>query len=445
MVQNQALGGIQMYIGQIGSNTWFKNSWLNGTGFSSNHTDLVHSLSKGQNARQSKATNRDRLELSHSYPQLSNRLQILETPEATQVESNLNLAADLRPASENEQYTEEDALMNQYMKQYRLDFIKIGDSFELDPSQPIKLMTEGQVSQESLDAFRTQLEKNGLGDDIDWRGVQEDFLHMDIRFDNAKRFETKVDYLASRYAVLKDRIQTQYTGEKLEQEMQTLDTLYTQAKEELANSYSENIGGFYEGMGQSGIAEGMKESVLSAIDNRANEYTSYLTENDIYADMTDPSKQWLKQDDGYMAAKLRETITVSSMDTPATQTSGQHTLYNANDLSFAASYAKELSEQIDKPTWDTYEINSSDADLGKYLAQQYQSLTDKLQYAGISNQLSDQLKDSFEPFMDQFLNALDAKIGQNWERVAKKPWQSGLIRTQPINREEVYRAFRMFQ
>ena len=134
--------------------------------------------------------------------------------------------------------------MKQYMKQYRLDFIKDGDSFILDTSKPVKLMPESQVSQESLDAFRAQLEADGLGDEIDWRGVQEDLIHMDIRFDNAESFETKTNYLASRYAVLKDRIQTRYTGEKLEQEMLTLDTLYTRAKEEMADSYADNIGGF---------------------------------------------------------------------------------------------------------------------------------------------------------------------------------------------------------
>ena len=443
MVQNQALGGIQMYIGQIGSNTWFKNSWLNGTGFSSNHTDLVHSLSKGQNARQSKATNRDRLELSHSYPQLSNRLQILETPEATQVESNLNLAADLHPASEKEQYTEEDALMNQYMKQYRLDFIKIGDSFELDPSQPIKLMTEGQVSQESLDAFRAQLEENGLGEEIDWRGVQEDFLNMDLRFDNAQRFETKVDYLASRYAVLKDRIQTQYTGDKLEQEMQTLDDLYTKAKEELADSYGANIGGFYEELGQAGASGDMRESVLAAIDGKAEQYSAYLAENDIYADITDPSKQWLKQDDAYMAAKLRESAAASLVESSSVQTANDSAPYSADDLAFAASYAKDLSNQLKKPEWDTYETKESDTDLGIYLAQQYQSLTEHLEKAGISTQLSDLLKNSFEPFIGKYLDALDAKIDHNRDRVAQNPWQAGLIRTEYVNREDVYLAFSM--
>ena len=433
-----------MYIGQFGANPWLKSAWLNNISGKQNNSAISSALSQVQVRNQTKAADRDRVELSGSYAYLPNRLQVLETPEATQVESNLNQAAELRPASEKE-YTEEDALMNQYMKQYRLDFIKVGDSYELDTSKPVKLMLESQVSQESLDAFRAELEKNGLGDEIDWRGVQEDFARMDIRFDNAQSFGTKVDYLASRYAVLKDRIQTQYTGEKLEQEMQKLDDLYTKAKEDMADSYAKNIGGFYEEMGQSGAAEDMRNSVLEAVDSKADEYTKYLEENDIYADITDPSKQWLKQDDGYMAARLRESVAASSVEKPTTQAVSGQAPYSEDDLAFAAVYAKGLSNQIKKPEWDTYEIKGSDADLGKYLAQQYQSLSDTMEDAGISDRLSDLLKDAFEPFMDKFLDALDAKIDHNRERVANKPWQAGLIRTEYINREQVYRAFAMFR
>ena len=432
-----------MYIGQISANPWLNSTWLENIGCKPGGTDLSAARLQGQVWAQSNSANRDRVELSGTC--LPNRLQVLEAPEATPINARLDPASELRPASEREHYTEEDALMNQYMKQYRLDFIQIGDSFELDPSKPVRLMTEDQVSQESLDAFRAQLEANGLGEEIDWRGVQEDFLNMDIRFDNAQRFETKVDYLASRYAVLKDRIQTQYTGEKLEQEMQTLDQLYTKAKEELATSYADNIGGFYEGMGQSGVSGDMRESVLAAIDSKADAYSAYLAEHDIYADITDPGKQWLKQDDGYMAAKLREHAAAPSAGTPAAPAASNPAPYSTDDLAFAAVYAKALSEQIKKPEWDTYAIQNSDADLGKYLAQQYQSLTDGMEHAGISDQLSALLKDSFKPFMDQFLDALDAKIDHNRERVANKPWQAGLIRTAHINRDEVYRAFAKFQ
>lgn len=429
-----------MYIGQMGTNPWLKTSWLSKMGCqqSSPAISAVHS----QAQTRTNAANRDRVELSGAYSYLPNRLQVLETPEATPVNAKLDLAADLRPASEKA-YTEEDALMNQYMKQYRLDFVKIGDSFGLDPSKPVKLMTEGQVSQASLDAFRAQLEENGLGDEIDWRGVQEDFARMDIRFDNAESFETKVDYLTSRYAVLKDRIQTQYTGEEQKQEMQTLDGLYTKAKEAMADSYAANIGGFYEELGQAGTSEDMRESVLTAIDSKADEYSAYLAENDIYAEITDPSKQWLKQDDGYMAARLRESASGSTVDAPTAQAASNPAPYSTDDLSFAAVYAKGLSQQIKKPEWDTYEVKDSDADLGQYLAQQYQSLTGAMEDAGVSDRLSALLKDSFEPFLNEFLDALDANIDHNRERVAQKPWQAGLIRTEYINREEVYRVFSM--
>lgn len=432
-----------MYIGDIGKNSWLKNTWFQNATQKNNGIDLSNTLLQTKARTQSNTTNIDCVEISNTYQRFSNRLQILETPEATQAESNLNQAAELRPASEKEEYTEEDALLKQYMKQYRLDFVKDGDNWVLDSSKPVKLMLESQVSQESLDDFRTKLENNGLGDEIDWRGVQEDFIHMDIRFDNAESFETKADYLASRYAVLKDRIQNQYTDEKFEQEMQKLDTLYTKAKEEMANSYAENIGGFYEDLGQSGAVEDMRESVLATIDNKADKYTAYLEKNDIYAEITEPSKQWLKQDDGYMAAKLRESVAASSIDKESTQTIREQVPYSEDDLSFAATYAKNLSEQIKKPDWDTYETTQSDSDLGKYPAEQYQSFTNDMQQAGISNQMSDLLKDSFQPFIDKFLDALDKKIDHNRERVAEKSWLTGFIRTKYINQAEVYQAFAM--
>lgn len=433
-----------MYIGQMGTNPWFKTSWLNSAGFQQVAKNMSNMIPKEQPVQQTKPVKTDRLELSSSYLRFPNRMKILEVPEATPVNATLTQTDELLPASEKA-YTEEDALMNQYMKQYRLSFVKEGDSYVLDTSQPVKLMIESQVSQESLDAFRAELEANGLGDEIDWRGVQEDFASIDIRFDNAERLETKMDYLASRYAVLKDRIQSQYTGEKLEQEMQKLDGLYTKAKEDMADSYVKNIGGFYEEMGQSGVSEAMRESVLAAIDSKVDAYSAHLVGNDIYADITDPSKQWLKQDDGYMAAKLRESVAASSVERSAAHTTSDVAPYSVEDLSFAAIAAKRLSDQIEDPEWEVMEPTDSDADLGKYLAQQYQSLTDMMKEAGISDSMSQVVQNSFEPFINKFLDALDAKIDYNRQRLTEKSWLAGFIRTEYINREEVWQAFEMFQ
>ena len=110
----------------------------------------------------------------------------------------------------------------------------------------MRLCAPGMVSDEKLENFRKELNENGLGEDIDWRGVIEDFSSMDIRFGNVERLETKADYIASRYAVLKDRIQTQYAGDEQKAQMDKLDSIYNQAKEKMADTYAKNIGGFYE-------------------------------------------------------------------------------------------------------------------------------------------------------------------------------------------------------
>ena len=101
-------------------------------------------------------------------------------------------------------------------------------------SEPVKLILKDDIAKADLEKFRGELAEKGLGADIDWRGVQEDFVQIGVWFDNIERFEQKADYLASRYAVLKDRIQTQYTGEQQEAELQRLEQIYTEAKEEMA-------------------------------------------------------------------------------------------------------------------------------------------------------------------------------------------------------------------
>ena len=98
---------------------------------------------------------------------------------------------ELLPPSEVIDYTEHDALMNQYMKQYRFE-----------EGKPMRLCAPGMVSDEKLENFRKELNENGLGEDIDWRGVIEDFCSMDIRFGNVERLETKADYIASRLSLI---------------------------------------------------------------------------------------------------------------------------------------------------------------------------------------------------------------------------------------------------
>ena len=154
-----------------------------------------------------------------------------------------------------------------------------------------------------------------------------------------------------------------------------------------------------------------------------------------YVSITDPDKQWLKQDDAYMAAQLRQSASSAELQK---QPVNEQAPYDGKDLAFAGIYAKTLSQQLQNPTWN---INESDAALGQHLAEQYGALKTSAGSAGISEKLSNMLNSSFDPFMDRLMDSLDAIIDQNRGWVAEKPWMSGTIRTNYIDRESVYRSF----
>ena len=374
-------------------------------------------------------------ERSGIYQPSSGQMRVLETPAYTEAAPDSRLQAELLPPSEQASYTEEDALYNQYMKQFRVDIYLYGDGSENSSSEPLKLITKDDISKEDLEKFRSELAENGLGDEIDWRGVESDLWRIGIDFDNVQRFEQKADYLASRYAVLKDRIQTQFTGDKQEAELQKLEQIYTEAKEEMANTYAEKIGGFFEDLGQSGAAEDMRNSVSALVDQKANAYTDYIENNRDYVSITDPDKQWLKQDDAYMAAQLRQSASSAELQK---QPVNEQAPYDGKDLAFAGIYAKTLSQQLQNPTWN---VNESDAALGQYLAEQYGALKTSAGSAGISEKLSNMLTSAFHPFMDRLMDSLDALIDSNRGWAAEKPWMSGTIRTSYMDRESVYRSF----
>ena len=89
------------------------------------------------------------------------------------------------------------------MKQYR-DSLKIVDGKLVVNGDPRNALL-GRVSAEELEQYRLKLEREGIGDDIDWRGVESDFKKMDVDFDNAGYLNTKIDYIASRCPKRPDR------------------------------------------------------------------------------------------------------------------------------------------------------------------------------------------------------------------------------------------------
>lgn len=355
----------------------------------------------------------------------------------TKAEKDPRLQAELLPPSEKE-YTEQDALMNQYQKQGRINGHMENGEFVVDGD--VKLFPPpDMVSKEELEAFRQKLVQDGLGDEIDWKGVSHDFIQIGVGFNNVQKLEDKVDYLTSRYAVLKDRIQTQYTGDEKEKQMNILNDIYSTAKEKIADTYATTIGGFYEDLGQNGIAEAMKNSLLTAIDQRASEYETHLAGAGDYARISNEENQWLLQDDGFMAAQLRQSMSAVEQNT---ENISENSTYSLDDLKFAGVYAKALNKQLDT-TASTWYNSTDDNALGTDLASQYKAMQNTFTHLNVSDKMFNLVNDTFEPFMDKLMDKIDKQIDKQKDFVTSKGngWMTGLVRTNHINRNAVYKAF----
>lgn len=371
-----------------------------------------------------------------TYKPMGNRLQVLHVPEAEQVPPDARLTNAILAPSEKPPMTEKDALMNQYMKQFRIDIRVEGDKL-VAHSETGKLILPKMVTEEELEAFRNELVQNGLGD-IDWDGVSGDFWGMDMTFSNMENFEMKADYLSSRYAVLKDRIQNEYTGEKREAEMAKLEEIYSHTKEEFANSFAKTVGGFYEDLGQSGVVADMKASVLAMVDSKTAAYEAHLKETGDYANLEGSENQWLRQDDGYMASKLREHMAAAGKSEGKPSEKAEAAPYSKEDLVFAGMFAKKASHQMNHPTWSIYD---SDEQLGEFFAEQKTEMEKHFGSAGISNKLSGVIRNSFTSYMDKYMDTLDQSIDRNREWLKKRPYFASTVRTAYIDRDAVYRAF----
>lgn len=373
---------------------------------------------------------------SFLYAPPGNRLQVFHVPQAESLPPDARLTKTLLPPSEKPPMTEEDALMNQYMKQFRFELRQEGDKI-VTHSETGKLVMPEQVKEEELEAFRNELVQNGLGD-IDWKGVSGDFWGMNMTFSNMENFEMKADYLASRYAVLKDRIQNEYTGEKREAEMAKLEEIYARTKEGFADSFAKTVGGFYEDLGQSGVAADMKASVLAMVDSKTAAYEAHLKQAGDYAGLEHSENQWLRQDDGYLASKLREHMAAAGK--PEAATEAVKAPYSKEDLIFAGMHAKDMSKRIEVAAQE-WDYNQSDDALGRFFAQQKKEMDRQLGSAGISGKLSSMIRNSFSGFMDKYMDTLDRRIDLNRNSVSKRPYFAGLMRTDYIDRNRVFEAF----
>lgn len=345
-----------------------------------------------------------------------NQMRKLETPSYTIAGRDESLSRLIYEApSEKDSYTKEDALLNQYMKQYRTE-IKIVDGTIINNSDtPIRLVNRDNVTADELKNYAQFLSKAEKTKDIDWFGLKNDLSFMETGLHNADKLNNKVDYLTSRYAYLKNYIQNSFTGTEQEQNMAQLENIYQKSKEAIASSYSDAVGSFYESFGSSDEKGKMYQSMLSGIDKRVSEYETILKNAGDYSDIKNPGEEWLRTDDSYMAARLRDYASGQNGELTTSDNPGnRNRTYSLRDLAIAGIFASESTQQYNSVEMKLFP--DDEVRIGLDLALQSIKTDYLIKKTGIGTDMSALIKNTAHVYMNRYLNRLDENVANAADR-----------------------------
>ena len=313
-----------------------------------------------------------------------------------------NLITKSLCASDNN-YTKEDAIMKQWNKQGSFNLYDYMNGGKVNLQDP-------NPSAEVLQEFEKQLQTSGIQKEVDWSGLTSDLRGIGFDADaaaytiGADDFSRKVDYLASRYVAVEDKIKSTTTGDTQAEQLKKLDELYQSALGEIADGYSGIVGSFLEENGVNGEREKIYASIVSGVGSKIEEYRKGLADNSTLEGLKGTQDQWLLNDDAYVASVLRGNGS-TPVNSPAKSADAPYTL---NDVNALGQYVSALSA-MEKPN-NTNVYTMDEARIGldfSMLAMKADTLRSS---GGISETMAGLLQKTADEFMKSFLDRLDSQL-----------------------------------
>lgn len=247
--------------------------------------------------------------------------------------------------------------------------------------------------------------ENGITNDVDFSRSQ-----IELAYFGPDAIKQDVDYIASRYAAMQERINAEFTGEERTENLNRLDEMLNAAKDKLAQSFSDEMGDFFEENGVSGDKESIYQSVLSAVDQRASQYADFIKANKEYADIG-PGEEWLRKDSSYMSSELRKAM--SGADTPQTVAEDADG-YTLDEMEKLYAFTKELESYSDYGSNPEKALlpgnNLTEESIGMKLAELSLKGMVFNEKAGVSNKVKDIVSKSIQNFISTTIEAEQAEM-----------------------------------
>ncbi|MDU7337671.1 MAG: hypothetical protein E7L17_06110 [Clostridium sp.] len=292
----------------------------------------------------------------------------------------------------HEIYSKEDAVFHAWSRQNPID---------MDDLFSGKKVTLPSITPPA--DFVTSLEQGTLSPlGMDFFTVSYDFNAQSI-----DTLEQSVDYIASRYAVMKEYIDTNISKEEQASHYEQLESLFHAGKNRLAESLSDKVGSFFEEYGTPDEKERIYQSIFAKSDAKAAAYSAFIQSNKNYAGIDGIKEEWLKNDSAYLASELR--IAAKGVLFEAVDKSDTYTL---DELQKMHTFVKEMESYMFRGSNPPERISGSGTEeqIGLQLSEIV--LKGKMfnQYAGVSVKVQNTIDRSIDAFLRNTVKKLQEYV-----------------------------------
>lgn len=217
---------------------------------------------------------------------------------------------------------------------------------------------------ERLSSATLSMDRNAAASGGELMWLRVDFDAVSARTDS---LEQSADYMASRYAVERSRIDASYSGEAKTSALKSLDALMDVYAKRLAERFAGEAGDVFEQYGVTGEKQALYDSVLTGIREKTTQYTTFLQSGRSFGD-TAPADAWLKNDGAWLASELRKAVQPSGtavVERPA----DSYTLAEAQNMRHFILELTSYSKNVAGSTKAVLTGNESEESLGMKLAE----------------------------------------------------------------------------
>lgn len=198
-------------------------------------------------------------------------------------------------------------------------------------------------TQEELDILHKELETNGLGGAVDWvelSGEVQSFREL-----KSKNLADGMDYFASRYVAIRDKLERNFSEDELVTQLKKLDATYQQGSSYFVDGYAKKL---QSSLGLTAEQEQtVRESLQVNFNQKIESYQLALKQVEF---SKNPKDAWLQNHDAYMAAQLRETAVATSAKSAGVE------LYTMDDLVAAGKIGEEYQCAADNASHGQNEV-----------------------------------------------------------------------------------------